>query len=374
MESCNKINVLIYALPNTTSGGLSVVQNLYEDIKVHADLYPDIHWHFIVGVDVFHNTNNISVYNDEWALKSYFSRWLYNITNVRKFVREHEIDAVISLNMSVNGLKVPSIISMHNVLPLYRCDSSVFDSRVDIVKQAIRNRLIVKSLKHAEYVIVPGKWIVKRLMEQFGISEDRIVLSPIITPEINSSVKRNEKTEDGIYRFIYPSTGFPYKNHRVVVEAVRILNSQGITGYRVLFAGNVGDGKTISAIKDDIALNKLPIEFCGVLSKDELASLYSTGTLVFPSKIETDGFPLLESMACDGDILASNLDYAREALEGYDNYSLFDPDDAGRLADLMKDILLHPKTNKQANSSTAVPGVPRTSVIVPLIRKIKQND
>ena len=66
---------------------------------------------------------------------------------------------------------------------------------------------------------------------------------------------------------------------------------------------------------------------------------YEDGVLLFPSKIETDGFPLLESMACGGFILAADLPYAREALAGYERCALFDPDDAEQLKDRMKQVI-----------------------------------
>ncbi len=371
------INVLVYALPNRTSGGYSVVANLYEDVKIHKDSFPDIHWFFIVGTDGFESTDNITVINDSWALSSYFHRLYYNIILMSRFVKEHDIKVVISLNMKVTGLTVPSIISLHNVLPLYKCGSEVFDNKRDIIKQSIINHMINKSLRAAEHIIVPSKWIKEALVSGYSIAEDRISVSPISTPEIGRLLSQDISSDDccaadsqyGQYEFIYPASGYPYKNHRVIVDAVKQLLAKGINNFRVRFAGNVGNGKTICAIQEEINRNDLPIEFCGNLSKDELAKSYREGTLLFPSKIETDGFPLLESMSCGGYIIAADLPYAREALSDYNNYALFNPDDVIRLADLMCDSI---KTNMGCKPElvNALTKMPRSSVIVPMIRSL----
>ena len=373
------INVLVYALPNRNSGGYSVVKNLYEDIKTHD--YPDIHWFFIVGMSEFESTDTITVYNEEWAVKTYFHRYYFNTVKLKRFVKKHDIKAVISLNMGISGIDVPSIISLHNVLPFYHCDSNVFDDKRDMIKQSIINKMIVNSLKRAYCIIVPSHWIKNTLMQKFGIKEERIVVSPIIVPEIAALLKRKENTEgvehsnsitddnNKLVSFIYPSSGFPYKNHAVIVRAVEKLKQERVENYCVRFAGNVGNGATMQGIKRIIEEDQLPIEFSGLLSKEELAIAYREGVLLFPSKIETDGFPLLESMACGGYIIASNLDYAKEALHNYDNYDLFDPDDAEELSSLMKKIIDIGNPPQSAHTG-AEDLLPRTEVIVPVLRKI----
>lgn len=381
------LNVLVYALPNRNSGGYSVVLNLYEDIKNHQELYPDIHWYFIVGMDGFENTESITVINEDWALRTYGHRLYYNWVKVKAFVKKYDIKAVISLNMGVNGLKTPSIISLHNVLPLYHCGNKVFDRKSDMVKQFVINHMIIKSLKKAAYVLIPSEWIKDALIKKFNIEESRIYVSPIIVPEVAELLNCCSKETDKGYShhtdkddrinenlcFIYPSTGYPYKNHRVVVDAVKILQKEGITGFCVRFTGNVGNGKTIESIKKEINENNLAIEFSGFLSKEELVRTYKEGVLLFPSKIETDGFPLLESMACGGYIIASNLNYAKEALKPYDNYDLFDPDNPNELAALMKKTISN-KCIRHNGSFGSYDIQPRTSVIVPLLMKLSNRE
>ena len=366
------MTALVYALPNTSSGGLSVVRNLYEDVRAHRETYPDIHWFFITGTDGFEDAENITVINASRARGSYARRFLFNVVEVRRFVREHDITAIVSLNMRVSCSDAPSIISLHNVLPLYRCGSEVFDSRRDMLKHALANALIVRSLRRAACVIVPSVWIRDALVERFGVDAGRIRVSPVILPEIEALARRRgggdrKPARPGYAEFIYPATGYPYKNHRLVVEAARRLKREG-ADFFVRFSGNVGDGKTIRALREEIAAEALPIEFCGLLSREELVERYEDGVLLFPSKIETDGFPLLESMACGGFILAADLPYAREALAGYERCALFDPDDAEQLKDRMKQVIENGV--QRSGSGRVAEAPPRSAVIVPALRSI----
>ena len=370
------LNVLVYALPNTSSGGLSVVRNLYEDVRSHREDYPDIHWFFITGVDGFENAENVTVFNEGWALKTYAHRLYFNAVRVSRFVREHDIACIVSLNMGVSFSRAPSIISLHNVLPLYRCGAEVFDRRSERLKQALINALIVKSLKRAACVVVPSRWIREALVSRFGVAEERIRVSPVILPEIEElskrrSAKKREETPRAVTQFCYPATGFPYKNHALAVAAAKLLKREGLNDFEILFSGNVGDGKTIRALRAEIEAEGLPVSFCGLLSREQLVEQYEEGVLLFPSKIETDGFPLLESMACGGYILAADLPYAREALEGYERCDFFDPDDAEGLKELMKKAMRGGRGGSAPGKSAAV--TPRSAVIVPVLRSIAEG-
>ena len=59
--------------------------------------------------------------------------------------------------------------------------------------------------------------------------------------------------------------------------------------------------------------------FEGIIKHDNLLSYYKSATaLVFPSSIETVGLPLLEAAALGLPVLAADVDYAHEVLNGYD--------------------------------------------------------
>jgi len=369
-----KVNVMVYALPNVSGGGYSVIENLYKDIDEHKDAFPEIHWHFIVGRPGLEDTECITVHNEEDSRRSYFSRVIFNAKGLKRYIEKYDIRAIISINMLVGGVNIPSIISFHNVLPFYHCGFNVFDRGIDIVKQMLINRMIIESISNANYVVIPSKWIEDVMINRYGIRKEKIRISPIGTPEMCSfdDRKDDEIEYQGEMIFVYPASGFPYKNHMVIAKAVERLKADNVSGFKVLFTGEVGNGKTMRKLKKIVQMEELPIEFYGMASRETLASFYRKGVLIFPSKIETDGFPLLESMACGGKIIAADMPYAREALSGYEHCEFFCPDDAQTLAEYMKNMISQKSLN--LNRVGRIANVkPRSEVIVSLIREIVEQ-
>ncbi|MBQ4145657.1 MAG: glycosyltransferase, partial [Clostridia bacterium] len=66
---------------------------------------------------------------------------------------------------------------------------------------------------------------------------------------------------------------------------------------------------------------------------------YNNSTLLFPSYIETYGYPMAEARQMGTLIIASDCPFSREVLEGYKNAYFFDPFDAEALADYMEKII-----------------------------------
>jgi glycosyltransferase involved in cell wall biosynthesis len=55
---------------------------------------------------------------------------------------------------------------------------------------------------------------------------------------------------------------------------------------------------------------------------------YQTRAVIFPSEIETFGLPLIEARSTNTPVLAIDLPYAREVLNGYANVKYFESVDA----------------------------------------------
>jgi glycosyltransferase involved in cell wall biosynthesis len=81
----------------------------------------------------------------------------------------------------------------------------------------------------------------------------------------------------------------------------------------------------------------LKIYNVGVLSHDDVLLLYKkSGALIFPSKLESLGLPLIEARRAGLAILASELDYVRDVL---DPDEVFDPDSPVSIARAVKRFL-----------------------------------
>lgn len=96
-----------------------------------------------------------------------------------------------------------------------------------------------------------------------------------------------------------------YKNHRVIVDALESIDKD----LTIIF--------TIDPSKYSYKDNR--ILAIGMQSYDNLNALYNASdALLFPSYIETFGLPLIEAAMMGMPILAADLPYAREVLDGYE--------------------------------------------------------
>lgn len=87
--------------------------------------------------------------------------------------------------------------------------------------------------------------------------------------------------------------------------------------------------------------------FEGVMPHEKLLEYYkSSKGLLFPSSIESLGLPLLEAARFGLPIIASDLDYVKEVLDGYEGVRCASHNDYEKWADLMVDIC---KNNKSIN-------------------------
>lgn len=82
------------------------------------------------------------------------------------------------------------------------------------------------------------------------------------------------------------------------------------------------------------------VEFCRLHSKGSVFSIYAnTDCLLFPSKLETWGFPISKFAKLNKPMLIADLPYAHETSAGASKVCFFNPDDAVELACKMKHVI-----------------------------------
>lgn len=346
------MNIIVYAISCRAGGALSVLSDFYQEAKSSADKYPDVKWIILLSSQKFEDTENIKVIRTTWAIKTWFHRWYFNKFTVNKIIRQYKVKTILSLqNMGVIGSEAHSIISLHNVLPLYKCDKSVLQAVTLRIKQRIVNQGIICSLKAADAIIVPSNWIKLDLIKKIKIADNCIHVVPLRIPKYGtfSSLEYHNKIalhyNDLV--FFYPADALPYKNHKVIVNACKLLKEKGISNYQVIFTFDKNQTKTSLALYKEVLKENLNISFVGVLPRAQVFELYKTGVLIFSSKIETDAMPLIECTQSGGYLLSVDLPYAHEAIDNYSGKEYFLPDDASKLCEYMK-ILINegvPKNN-----------------------------
>lgn len=329
------MRILVYDVAAEDGGGLFVLKKFYEDVK---KLESDIKWTFYVSANVLESTKNIKIRVFEKTKVSWFHRFAFENYELPKLIKKEKFDVIISLqNMPVRRCNKRQLVYLHQSLQYCPIKFSLFkkDERALAFRQKLICGLIKKNLKKSEHIFVQTQWIKEATLDWINVKESQVSVVPVQIDLSNASVKpfAGENSRE----FFYPARAEVYKNHEVVINACRILVDKGIKDFKVIFTVN---DNTSPYMKRIIELSKdLPIEFIDSLTYEDIWDYYSRTILLFPSYLETCGLPMLEAKCAGGRIIASDMPFSHEALDGYANADFFKYDDAGLLAEKMEKAL-----------------------------------
>lgn len=207
------------------------------------------------------------------------------------------------------------------------------------IKHLLYKIIIKKAINKSEIIICPSKFTKRDILEQFKISEDKI----IVTYEGGPSEKlKSTKPDTQVFNkykitkpyVLYVGNAYPHKNLPLVLDSVKYLP---------------GDIKIVLAGKDDYFYERLRarakeegllgrVIFTGFVTDEELVGLYKDAlAYVFPSLNEGFGLPPLEAINFKLPPVVANSSCLPEILGKAALY--FDPSDANELADSIKMIL-----------------------------------
>jgi glycosyltransferase involved in cell wall biosynthesis len=225
-----------------------------------------------------------------------------------------------------------TLFCFNSLPPLYRCDGRVinyvhaphFIGAHDGIKYTLRTkiRMFVERLwfragiRYCDEIWVQTVTMAEALRSRFSLANVSVV--PFVDDELFVRLNQMSKTAPGAttdysgFSFFYPADGVGHKNHTTLLSAWEILGrgalapalylTIGQDEYRVLIEAtrlNVGSLKSVVAL--------------GKLRRDEvLAKLSECSALIFPSKAETFGLPMLEASALGVPIIASERDFVRD--------------------------------------------------------------
>jgi len=183
----------------------------------------------------------------------------------------------------------------------------------------------------------------KATVQKAGIEKNKVTIDP---PQIKVETDQLfVPSEKSLCTFFYPANGHSYKNHKIIVESSKFLKGRGITNYKIYFTLEGDESSHVKELFAKVKVEGLPIAFMGALTKDEVFDYYTKSVLLFPSYVETFGLPMLEARQHETPILASDMPFTHEILDGYDKVKYFSPTDAEKLVDYMEESIMF--ANKQ---------------------------
>jgi glycosyltransferase involved in cell wall biosynthesis len=187
----------------------------------------------------------------------------------------------------------PSVVTVHDLsferLPgvMSRRDRTLFRTFVPL------------SVRRAERVLTGSEWSKNDLVDQYGLSPDRIVVTPY---GVDSAFHPNGPRDSRRPYALFVGGIQPRKDPLAAVEALARLD--GELSLVVVGAEKRGGEEVRRAIRR-LGLEGR-VDLAGHVDHDELASLYrGAACLVFPSRYEGFGLPVLEAMASGTPVVAA---------------------------------------------------------------------
>lgn len=321
-----KKNILVNATSATSGGSLTILNQFIDNI-VDVDKNYYLFVPALLNLKSFDNVIIVPV-----DAKGYIDRIKWDLRGLKKWCKQYEVkpNLIISLqNTAVLYGGIPQIIYLHQPLPYSK------ETSWNILKKDERKLWFYKyiykiwidlSIKKSHYIIVQTEWM-KKAVAKSGYNEKKIIISK---PEINdidiNEVENLDKENKKI--LFYPAADYKYKNHDVIVEALKILSEK-----HPQFINNI---KIIFTLDEDASIYKKIVQFgledtinlVGKLKYEDVLSYYKSSEIIlFPSYVETFGLPLIEATYFRKNIIVSDCSYSREVLSSYSKATFVKYDD-----------------------------------------------
>lgn len=316
------MRIVVNDIAASTGGAMTVLRDFYRCV---CENDTENEWIFLLGDRYFEETDNVKIIPMPEIKKSGVKKLLFDFVTGRKFVSALHPDVVFSMqNIITFGLKVPQVTYIHQSIPFQSAKTFSFfkgSERKLAVIQHLIGRIIKRSAKKSDRVIVQTEWMKEAVCRLCRIPADRVsVVMPQVKPFAVASAPAFDSSA-----FFYPTAPAMYKNNAALFAASEQLAQKSL------------DFTVTMTLPED--KSREHVACVGRLPYDEVVARYHASTLVFPSYIETFGYPLAEARQAGTIVLASDTAFSREVLAGYPNAYFFDPFRPQDLAALMEQVV-----------------------------------
>jgi glycosyltransferase involved in cell wall biosynthesis len=261
-------------------------------------------------------------------------------TWLRRRVHADGVDVVHHAGGTVpfggRGRQPPTVVSVHDVQYVTHPENFSTTKRRWLAMQA------PAAVRRAEVVTVPSAWVGATLRDHLGAEPARIHVVPHAAPpaiDVTAEEKADVRLRyDLAGRYlVYPAATYPHKNHLLLLDVIGELSARH-PDLRLVLTG--GPGRAEADVTAGIAARRVSdlVRRTGrVPDRDRDALLAGAALLVFPSRYEGFGAPVVEAMAAGVPVVASNATALPEVVGNAGR--LLDPDEPKHWAAAIDELL-----------------------------------
>jgi alpha-1,3-rhamnosyl/mannosyltransferase len=186
----------------------------------------------------------------------------------------------------------PSIVTVHDL------SFERLPGLMSLRDRTLFRSLVPRSVRRAVRVLTGSEWTKRDLVERYGLAPDKIVVTPY---GVDSAFHPNGHDERRPPYALFVGAIQPRKGPLTALEAISLVD-----GLRLVVVGpEKRGGDELRAAVRRLGLEQR-VELAGHVGLQELADLYrGAACLVFPSRYEGFGLPVVEAMASGTPVVAT---------------------------------------------------------------------
>lgn len=350
IENYNMNSIFVNATAARSGGALSILNQFIIHINPNdRNLYCIFVDTDYVEIKHYPNIQYIHVDTRSWR-----KRIVWDEFGCKKQINKLGVNPSLIISFQNMGVKydkdIPQLIYYHQSLLLFPKKWSFFkkQERLFFLYKHIYSQFVSRSIHPNVSFVVQIPSIKEAFLKRFPVRTERVYVIP---PEIQT-IDYNEISViefiDGKKHFIYPATPHLYKNHVLLLHALRLIkqkNNHLFSQIRLHVTLQENNDIHLKEQADKLGVNDA-IVYEGVIPFEQLLSYYkSMHALLFPSYIETFGLPLLEAAGVGIPIVASDLPYVHDVIGEYAGVFYCDYQDAEAWASAIEMICKGEKKN-----------------------------
>ncbi len=249
--------------------------------------------------------------------------------------RRRGLDIVHHLGGTVPFVGVkPSVVTVHDLQPLDH------PKRFGSVKRLYLRLMLPWSVRRAEEIVTVSEFCRDRLVERLKVDPQRVTVvpAPVDASSAASDMPLAAAEPDLASPFVlYPAVTYPHKNHEVLLRALARLAADGVDVALVVSGGPGPLDTKLDHLADELGVGRRWHRL-GRIPRAVLDGLYrQAAAMVFPSKYEGYGLPVVEAMARGCPVVAADAGSLPEVVGS--GGRVLDPDDVAQWSETISEMV-----------------------------------